>query len=314
MCGLKPVFFSLLIFLLSYFPCQAQYKLNDHFGAQFGLSLSFGTHINRLGISLKGFYVNGSFQSNFVANGFYNFKTIGSEKSTWESMLSLGLTLGMGKRDASNISNFIRQVGNQTSHNSSITYAYNYYFDQIKTSQAAGTLGFSIGKFSMIFENDLLGFKLQDKYRTGGLGYYYEYDDNLFGIFTSMWTGDPYFRIFEDWVKDTDYPSNAGYMDTSTVPYGSSSVGILAVTFERRMDFEQYIGGSIGIDADIIRHTFQNKFIHDSKILPLNWGKFKNPHIPMIDTEGKPYLFKEDQKIRPSRFFGQVFSNSTPFY
>ena len=36
--------------------------------------------------------------------------------------------------------------------------------------------------------------------------------------------------------------------------------------------------------------------------------------LPMIDSEGKMYLDKKDQKIRPGKFYYNLFANPSLFY
>jgi hypothetical protein len=112
----------------------------------------------------------------------------------------------------------------------------------------------------------------------------------------------------------------------TSAPLGNRSIGVISLQAERRFDLgemlgysqrlplDQYLGAEIGIDAEQIRNFFQNKLIHDSKLLPLNWNDVKNPHIPMLCADGCPYTYHDGQKIRKPRLFFQSWLNNSILY
>ena len=202
---------------------------------------------------------------------------------------------------------FVHELSNQTGRAYSIGYSWNFYLDNAQTSQITATFGFGIWDFRMAIENDFLAFRNQDKYRTGVMSLFYRINNTQFGLQHAAWTGDPYAEGTSRKYDDT-YPSKYGYRDMTNAPYGNFSAGIVSAVVEQSIGYGQYLGASIGIDADQIRNFMQNELIHENIIL-------KNPHIPMVDTEGKQYLHNDDnQKIRPPLFFLQFLLNTGNFF
>jgi hypothetical protein len=72
--------------------------------------------------------------------------------------------------------------------------------------------------------------------------------------------------------------------------------------------------GSIGADAEQIRNALQNRVMHDLIFTPEKWHLSNNAHIPMIDSEGNMYLYKDDQQIRKPSFYFNLFLNPSVFY
>lgn len=75
----------------------------------------------------------------------------------------------------------------------------------------------------------------------------------------------------------------------------------------------QTLGGEVGVDSEKVRHAVQNRFIHDMTFLPDKWVTMENPHVPMRDTEGGQYLFREGQTIKPAEPFVEVSMNPSLF-
>ncbi|MEL6867034.1 MAG: polymorphic toxin type 23 domain-containing protein, partial [Bacteroidota bacterium] len=106
-----------------------------------------------------------------------------------------------------------------------------------------------------------------------------------------------------------------GYRDLSATEWGIYSHGILALEWQYgALPFQQIAATALGIDAEAIRHILQNKIIHDGLSFPNRPFSSPNPHIPMLDQNGAPYLFHPDQEIRSARFFGQFALNPPLFY
>ena len=72
--------------------------------------------------------------------------------------------------------------------------------------------------------------------------------------------------------------------------------------------------GNMGIDAEQVRNFFQNKLVHELFFSPKKGRWRGGADLPMIDSEGKMYLYKKDQKIRPGRFYYNLFANPGLFY
>jgi hypothetical protein len=71
---------------------------------------------------------------------------------------------------------------------------------------------------------------------------------------------------------------------------------------------------NLGIDAEQVRHALQNRFIHDMPFIPKGLNPPRQPHIPMVAADGKPYLFREGQEIRKARLWGNINVNAPVFY
>jgi hypothetical protein len=322
---LKP-FLVLSIFLLT-LKTSAQNNAINTIGGQIGILFSLGTHCNKIGLIGRVYWQKDFVQLNLQTAGWYNFKSLGSEKKAWEAQLQLGISGCWGtKRDSfSEINPFLNSVSNQTARPNAVSYAYIFYFDKMGSSQSSGIFGLQISNFRFYFENDFLAFQSKDKFRTGAMGFFYRYKDWQFALKHLAYTGDPYHKLCP-WIEDGLFPSRSGFIDMTSAPLGNKSFGIISLQAERRivpgkyihsldrMPLDQYLAAEIGVDAEQIRNFFQNKLIHDSKLLPLNWNDVKNPHIPMLCSDGCPYTYQDGQKIRKPRIFFQSSLNNSIFY
>lgn len=285
---------------------NAQLDFAKGFGGQIGFSVNMGTHFNRMGIMLKLYYHYEYVQANVQLAAYYNARSFPIGVPSWEGQLKVGVVAAFGQKDSIYYNPFVNEISNQTSRPFSIGYSYNFYLDDIKTSQLTGTIGFGIYNFNLLMENDFMAFLQEDKFRSGAIAVYYRLQNTQISLCHIAWTADPYAKGTVT-LKTPDYPAKYGYRKMQHVEYSSHSAGVLAFKVEQSMGFGQYIGASIGIDADQIRNAFQNKLIHDSFLL-------KDPHVPMIDREGNTYLFKEGQKIRVPQFYFQVQGNTGSLY
>jgi len=323
---LQKYLYTFALILLS-FVNYAQNNATNPLGGQIGILLSFGTHCNKVGFIGRFYWQYDFAQLNLQSALWYNFKSLGSEQKGWEANLQAGFTGSWGSKidSLSKIYPFVNPVSNQTLRPYSLSYAYIFYFDKMHSSQRSGVFGLQIKNFRFYFENDFLAFQSKDKYRTGAMAFFYRYRDWQFALKHVAYTGDPYHQ-YCPWIEDENFPSRSGYIDMTSAPLGNRSVGILALQAERRIGsanflgrgqnwpFDQYLGAEIGIDAEQIRNFFQNKLIHDSKLLPLNWNDVKNPHIPMLCEDGCPYTFHPGQKIRKPRLYFQSWLNNSILY
>lgn len=302
---MKPLFLFVFFFFLT-FSASAQLDFAKGFGGQIGFSFNLGSHFNRVGLIAKFYYHYEYVQANVQVAGYYNPRSFATGIPSWEGQLRVGVVAAFGAKDSIHYSPFINEISNQTSRPYSIGYSYNFYLDNIKTSQLSGTFGFGIHGFNLLMENDFLAFLQQDKHRTGAIGLYYRIKNTQISITNIAWTADPY-GPNSITMESKQYPAKYGYRKMKNVLYEGNSAGVLAIGVEQYLGFGQYLGAAVGVDADQIRNAFQNLLIHDSFLLT-------DPHIPMVDTKGKQYLYEEGQEIRPAKFFFQILGNNTALY
>jgi hypothetical protein len=302
----KIVYILLLLFSVQLM--TAQQFSEKGFGGNAGIVIALGNRFDRLGFSFNGFYKDNFFQGNAGFRLYYNFRNLGPKKQYLEGQTSLGVVFGMGRTDTIR-NRFVNSVSNQTSYLNSIAYSYNVYFNKIGTTQQTGIFAFQFYNFSLLTENDIYARPMLDRFRTGAFLLQYQYQDFQFGINTTLWTGQMGCK-----VNDGSYPSAHGCMDTTGATYAHYSHGLLSAQVKYIAPYYQTAQLSLGIDAEQVRHAVQNRFIHDMPFVPKKWNKANNAHIPMLDDKGEQYLYKEGQKIRPARFYYNVFLNPALFY
>jgi hypothetical protein len=301
---------SFLILSVLALACQYSEAKNE-LGAKGGLSFQIGAHIQRIGFMYQMYYFTGSVQLSHGSLVHFNRKNLGPIKRGFEFQSNIGLQAFWGAGSTAD-----RYLFNEYSLLAGKPYAAGYVFkiflDQVETSQTTGGLFLHANNFGMVFENDLFGGPrgYQDKYRTGALALSYQADRFQACIQTTLWTGK---SIEGRRHKDPDYPSKYGYKDLTMAKYGKLSHGILAARIDYYWKDGQVARLESGIDAEQIRHAFQNKLVHDF-LVPEALFKNKNPHYPMLQPDGSPYLFREGQPIRPARFYFQAGLNQTMFY
>ncbi len=297
--------------LISSGPVYGQSSQNTDCGGKIGITFSFGSAINRLGVTAGGYVIRDGGQLNLHARWYYNFTSLGPSQSGSEAVVSLGGLFAWGEEQKWE-NRFVTSVGNQTGKKYSLAYAYNYYVDQISTSQPTGTIAAQIDTFHIITENDALGFQGGDKFRTGAVLLAIQNKKEQFGLNTILWTGNASKQIKK--IKESSYPGRYGYKDLQQAPYGNLSHGILSLQYDKVLDGYQTIQGRLGIDAEQVRHFLQNKVMHDMYFVPEPLMATKNLHIPMLDAKGNAYLFDAAQTIRPARFFFSAAMNPSLFY
>jgi Bacterial toxin 23 len=305
--SLRMVFF--IHFSLFVIGTKAQTFSGKKYGLNIGLLVAAGSHFDRLGISCTGYCADDNYQINSGFKIYYNFKNIGPLKKYFEFVPSIGALISFGRNDSlKNL--FISAVGNQTIKKNSVGYAFNYYLDPVKTSQATGTISLQFGKFQIIGEDDLFAGGIRDEFRTGSILAQYREKNFQYGInFFTGWTGKR-----GNHRDDPNYPSRNGYMDMSQSLYGNISAGLLSAQIQYAAPYGQMLQGNIGIDAEQVRNFFQNKLVHELFFSPKKGRWRGGADLPMIDSEGKMYLYKKDQKIRPGRFYYNFFANPSLFY
>jgi Bacterial toxin 23 len=316
MCWFRPLNLSkgcvtilFLILLSSSFSQDIPYR-DQNINLNAGLNISLGTHFQRVGVVLNAAYVNDHFQANAETRFYFNLRSLGLRKKHGEITTSLGVLYGYGKRNTW-YNPFYNSVSNQTGYKYAVAYSYNAYWNKIRTSQRTGIVALQFDKITIINENDLWAPPSLDKFRTAGFLIQFQHD-SLFqaAINFSMWTGKMGFQ-----TPSTDAHFRFGcYMDTVGSIYPNYSHGLMSGQFKYYLGYGQNAQANIGIDAEQVRNVVQNKMIHDMRFLPKSWIKNKNCHIPMLDDKGNQYLYREDQKIRPAKFYFNVGGNEGIFY
>lgn len=297
-----------ILFLEGSLSAFSQFVRQDHFGFNVGAVIAVGNRFHRMGVVLQGYFVYDFVQINAEARVYHSLKNLGPKFEYTEAVTSAGIVFGYGKKQ--NYYNpFLSSVSNQTKYRYCTGYAFNYYFNRIRTRQQTGTIAFQFGDISFITDNDLFAKKILDRFRTGAILLQYQYK-NLFqaGVNCTMWTGQMGIAIKDDEA----FPSN-GYMDTTGGTYTNYSHGLLSLQFKGNIGFGQNVQGNIGVDAEQVRNAVQNRLIHDMIFMPKNFRKI-NCHIPMLDENGNQYLYRNNQKIRKAKPYWNVFSNPALFY
>lgn len=268
------------LFFLATFSCSAQNYFRDHFGGTIGVSLSLGTHNTSVGLSLNGFYTDYFYQVNLGTRFLFFEQGLGGQRHSWESRNTAGLVLVAGE-DERIIDFELDGLNHQTENNLGLGFNYIWYYDGAGTSQTSGGFGLHIHELSVYHENDLIGGQGRDRFRTGQFHVSYHYEQFKFTAGIQLWTGESKTApLLEEDCNDCP----AGYRDLRDTKFGKTSHGILYAGWRMQHDFNQSTVVRVGIDAERIRHIFQNKLIHDL-------GAFVNrptPHYPMLDIYGNP--------------------------
>jgi len=291
----------LFIFLTHYSFGQLQF--------QGGLSLSFGQPNNRIGFFLQSNLPIENFKIGARLGTHYFFNGLGTAQKRWESRFAIGGAYSWGKRFKTNE----YFVLNHREKFASFGYWYIYYLEK-KSKQSTGEITLNLGNFELITQNDALGFKGLDQYRTGTLACNIYQGQHRFGLNLQLWTGNPH-----DSKATTHNPSEEskmrwGYKDLSETAFGKVSHGILAFEYSADLGYYQTASIRVGLDDERIRHAIQNKLFHDWLLAFTEKQGVKNRHVPMLDQNGLPYLDKEKQELRKTRFYFELGANLPNFY
>ncbi|HPI53621.1 MAG TPA: polymorphic toxin type 23 domain-containing protein [Chitinophagaceae bacterium] len=291
-------------------------------GFKFGLSISLGTHIQRLGV-MAGAYLQTNRVQGMIMIRPHWMKQPNGHHSLFEIQCSEGIYLLSGSKNSIPMSLALLHEGSNFSRRPfAIGFHLKHYLDNNHTSQTTGIWVISYRQVSFSIENDAFLFSYRDRFRTATLMMMYEWQTRtqhaigqslLLGTKIQLYTGDALGKASVR-KHDSLYPSRHGYWDMSKTVNGQQSEGIAAVYIQSTLPFQQSISLQVGLDDERIRHQFQNKWIHDMSWLPKRWEHFNNPHIPMLQKNGDAYLFKPQQRIRPTKLFLQAGINETSFY
>ncbi len=273
-----------------------------------GISATFGSKIKRIGFRGNVYGYHNFAQMNLESAVYYAWNGWGPDAPRWEGRISIGALGAWGKQKVERSNPFIQSLQNQTGKPGSFGYSYNIYLDNIGTSQTTGTF-YAAGRHGrFMFENDMFAWAGEDKFRTSRVALEYRFKNTLFTIRNLLWTGDPEFELRPP-VEDPDYPSKFGYYDLTKCKYCDLSHGVFALQVRQWLPYSQTIHMSWGIDSEKVRHLVQNKITHDMPIWGMEYLMEDNPHIPMLDINGEPYLFKEGQQIEPFDWFWEIGLN-----
>jgi len=294
-----------------YSTANAQTIEKESWGIKGGISINIGTHFQRIGLMLQGYYFNSFAQGNAGVQTYYNFRTLGPRVKSWEVVPNIGAHVYWGSQDEDYFNPDFSTISIQSMSPYALGYSFKYYWDTRGTTQPSGLITVNIQNVIFSTENDIFVMAGEDKYRTASATIQYHKNDIAVYITTLMWTGA---RNNTKLFKKTNYPSRCGYLDISKSKYGKFSNGTLAVGVRYSMNYHQTATAEIGFDSERVRHSLQNRLIHDMPMFPKKWNKADNPHYPMLMEDGNPYLFKEGQKIRKTKFYIQSGLNQPIFY
>jgi hypothetical protein len=290
-----------VLFLLASLPflTNGQSYFKDHFGGTAGIVFNVGSHVNSIGINLKGYYTDYFFQTNVGTTFYLHESSYGKRRRFWESRTTAGVVLLAGKKERQ-IDFQLDGLNHQTDFNYGVGFNYIIYRDNVGTSQVSGGFGAHIKNLSVYHENDVFGGKAGDKYRTAHFYASYQYDDLKFGAGVNLWTGD---SRKSNWQKITFDGCPSGFKVLEDVPYGRTSHGNAYGAIVINAPYGQDVHLKFGIDSEHVRHVIQNRLVHDL-------GRFISrgtPQYPRLDKHGCPVFNKED--ARPSLLFLQFGCN-----
>ncbi|MCB9284403.1 MAG: hypothetical protein H6563_10045 [Lewinellaceae bacterium] len=274
-----------------------------------GLVVVLGHPITRIG--LEGQYsLAGAFWE--VSAGLavhYNFRQYGPPKKGWEWRPQLGFGLGFGP----NFKN-IPLAPDRLPTTYALAYTWTAYLDRIQTTQFTGTFGFRGGPVYFKLENDAFTpIRPGDQFRTGALQVGYFRKNWLLEGVVGLWHGQTKARGISR-QQYPGYPGRWGFRDLSEGLYGNYSNGVAMLRIRYLLPGGQQAVGGLGIDAEQVRDLFQNRLVHDLRFVPRKFNRARNPHYPMLDTEGCPYLYEEGQEVKKARLVWQVGVNGGGVY
>ena len=263
------------------------------------ITLQIGAPINAIGFKTHLHWIHDFIEIGAGVQSKLYFSGLGPSGLFFENRLQLDAKLVWGNTIERNPA-FMHSLYNQNEKAYSLAYAHLWYWDTRNTAQRSGAWASQLGNFFIYFENDLFAGQGRDRFRTGTLQVMYMDSLNLWRLNTRIWTGE---TRGAQVIESEKHPSYRGYIDLSESLYGTSSNGIFSLAYYRAWSF-QPIGIELGIDHEWVRHFFQNKLVHDFPYV-LKKNPDRNRHLPMLDTDGLPYLGLENQKIRKVRWVVQ---------
>ncbi len=286
----------------------SQLEVYKNYGFNVGFVGAIGTHVQRFGFVIQGYYVYQFAQVNASIRVYDNLKNLGPKGEHTELSSALGVCLGYGKTN-NETNQFISSIGNQTGYKNSVSYSYNFWYNKLKTSQVTGIVAFQFDRISVIVENDLLAKPMLDRFRTGAFLLQYQDKHIQYALNCTLWTGQMGGAV----RTDSLFP-HIGYLNSTSGLYSTTSHGLLSGQVKYANEYGQYLQANVGIDAEQVRNAVQNKFIHDMPFIPKKWNKAQNLYVPMIDTESNQYLYRKGQKVRKPKLFLNGYTSPNIFY
>lgn len=279
-----------------------------------GAVVQLGSPVQRIGVNLLySKQWNDHVQYNLSWNLHFNQKNFGPKGSGFEQKLSAILFYGYGNKRYYN-NPFVSLYQHQIQNAYSAGLGYHFYWDQKSTSQGTGSILLQFVDTQIILENDLFGNTSGlDQFRTGAIAVQFRDNKDLYTVKSILYTGQTKCAQMKR-IKDSPYPSRFGYKDMSDCIHSDCSHGTLSFQYSRASNYKQYYQANFGIDAEQIRNFIQNKVIHDMYFIPRFLNSAENPHIPMIDENGKLYLFRKGQKIKKWSWVYSLSANGSLFY
>jgi hypothetical protein len=254
--------------------------------------LQIGAPINSVAIKTHLHLVNQHVEFGAGTQTKLFFSGLGPKGTFFENRLQLDAKVVWGQYVESNPM-FLHAMFNRSNKSNSLCYAYYWYWDTRRTSQASGAWSMELRNYFVYFENDLFAGQGRDRFRTGSLQILFREPKQIWGIKARIWTGETANAPILD---NKTHPTAKPYKNLSSTLYGKYSNGILSISYHNAQGF-QPIGAEIGIDDERIRHFLQNKIVHD---FPYSKQKKidRNKYIPMLDREGLPFIDDSTQKLR----------------
>ena len=294
-----------IIFIAFFLPMTlfGQDYFKNHLGGTIGLSVNFGSHINGVGINLKGYYTDYFAQINATSTFYFYGNHYGGRKNFFESRHAIGLILLAGKKEM-DVDFQLDGLNHQTPYNYGLGYNFILYYDNAGTSQRSGGIGIHMKNASLYHENDVFGGQAKDRFRTGHFYATYRYNDFKFGLGLNLWTGE---TANSTWQKVPSDKCPSGFRILEDLPYGKTSHGIAYGSVIYNLPYGQIAHLRLGVDSEQIRHGIQNRLIHDLMLLPKKITR-NTPHYPRLGDDGCPVFNRDD--IRPSLLYMQFGLNN----
>ena len=287
--------FFIFIFLIS--TGYSQVFQSENFGVKIGLQVQVGTHIDRIGLILQGYYTDYFYQINAGSSIQYSFKGYGGTRNFWSSRTNAGAILLAGKRQT--IPQFnLDGLNHNTAYNLGLGYNYLWYRNNAGTSQNSGGWSAHVKEFSLYLENDIFAGQGRDRFRTGNLILMYHQENFAIKYGVEMWTGETRSAKI---IKDAKIDCRGGYKKLDALPFGKTSSGNMFIGIDALFPYGNVAYFSVGLDSENVRDFFQNKIVHNSPFAKDTKGEHL-PIYPMLDSNGfavfnsqnkrkdKPYL------------------------
>lgn len=289
-----------ILFFLGTFSAFGQNYFRDHFGGTIGLVMTIGSHNSNVGININGYYTDYFYQVNAGTRLTFHPNSFANRKHFWESRSAAGLVI-IGGNDDRAIDFELDGLNHQTNKNLGIGFNYVWYYDGAGTSQISGGFGLHIHDLSIYHENDIFAGQGRDRYRTGQFHFSYRYQRHKFTAGIQLWTGESKSApLLQEGCKDC----KSGYRDLRDTKFGRTSHGIFYLGWRQQHEYGQNSGVRLGVDAERVRHIFQNKLIHDLG----NFIKLPTPHYPMLDENGIPTF--DNSQVRKPKPYLSIGANS----